>query len=226
VLMIALVLAAGPSRLRESDDKDDASTQGRIDAWYEGFQFFRSSPIVGIGKGEFTEHHIITAHNSFVLCFSETGFLGYIAWFGTACYVMYGLHHVLKRTRPGTRAHRQTLAIFNALAAFFVGGFFLSRTYFILVPIFFGLAVARFKAARDELAEQAEARGEFPGDYDSTRMPAVDENDDNEDQSEFVPNPRPLPNLSWSAMPNTMPAIVGLAFISMAGIYVLVRLKL
>jgi hypothetical protein len=227
VVLAALVLAAGPSRLRESNEMDAASSQGRIEAWYEGFLFFKSSPLVGIGKDQFTEHHILTAHNSFVLCFAETGFLGYLAWFGASYHALFGLHHVLLRTRPGTRSSRQGLAVFNALAAFFTGGFFLSRTYFILLPVFLGLAVAQFKAARDDLEAQSESQNTAATGEDSARLPVIlDDDTDAEAATDLIPHAPPLPNLTWPAMPATMPSIAGLAVFSMAVIYLIVKVRL
>src|SRR5690606_32149807 len=45
----------------------DASTQQRYEAWATGFNLFKRSPLFGVGQGQFTEHHYLTAHNSFVL---------------------------------------------------------------------------------------------------------------------------------------------------------------
>src|SRR5690242_18720919 len=58
----------------------DESMAGRIDAWGEGLQMLKAQPIIGIGYRQFTEHNALTAHNSFVLCFAETGLVGYSVW--------------------------------------------------------------------------------------------------------------------------------------------------
>lgn len=39
-----------------------------------------SHPILGVGKGMFTDHHWLTAHNSFVLVLAELGLVGYFVW--------------------------------------------------------------------------------------------------------------------------------------------------
>ena len=217
VLCLALAMAAltfGPSRLREENESDEHTTQGRIHAWHAGFEIFKKHPITGCGVGEFTEYHHLTAHNSFVLCFAETGFVGYLLWLGTGAYAMYGLYVVMTRTRPGTRSYRQAVGLFDSLAAFYVGGFFLSRTYFLLLPVLLGLAVARYKMTRDELSElQAEqaASGTLPN---------------GEPSGDFLPDPEPIPDLSWRSVPRYTPKLVGLALASMVLINLIVRIKL
>ncbi len=68
----------------------EESAHGRIEAWYEGFQMLKSSPLFGVGFDRFTEHHFLTAHNSFVLALAELGIIGYILWFSflLSCLMM------------------------------------------------------------------------------------------------------------------------------------------
>ena len=78
-LLAAPLLALAPSRIGEiSADEDSAA--GRVEAWYEGFQMLRSHPLFGVGKGLFTEHHNLTAHNSYMLAVAELGLVGYFVW--------------------------------------------------------------------------------------------------------------------------------------------------
>lgn len=55
----------------------DASTMQRYEAWATGYNLFKQSPLFGVGQGQFTEHHYLTAHNSFVLTASELGIVGF-----------------------------------------------------------------------------------------------------------------------------------------------------
>jgi hypothetical protein len=48
----------------------------RIGIWDEGLELFRESPIFGIGMGQYSEKVGIVAHNSFVQCYTEIGFVG------------------------------------------------------------------------------------------------------------------------------------------------------
>jgi O-antigen ligase len=71
----------------------------RIDAWSAGFQFIKHSPLLGIGYGQFREQYDITAHNSFMLCISELGLLGYLSWLALIVATLLGARWVLKHNR-------------------------------------------------------------------------------------------------------------------------------
>ena len=73
------ILLSAPGRLSEMSSEEE-SAAGRVDAWYQGFQMLISHPIFGVGKGMFTDHHWLTAHNSFVLVLAELGLVGYFVW--------------------------------------------------------------------------------------------------------------------------------------------------
>lgn len=72
----------------------------RIDAWSAGLQFIKSSPLLGIGYGQFRERYEITAHNSFILCMSELGLLGYLAWLALIVATLLAARWVLEHKRP------------------------------------------------------------------------------------------------------------------------------
>lgn len=56
----------------------DESTELRYEAWAEGLGMLKRSPIFGVGHRLFTENHGLTAHNSYVLAFSELGLPGFV----------------------------------------------------------------------------------------------------------------------------------------------------
>lgn len=58
----------------------DESTELRYEAWAEGLGMLKRSPIFGVGHRLFTENHGLTAHNSYVLAFSELGFPGFVLY--------------------------------------------------------------------------------------------------------------------------------------------------
>lgn len=78
VVLVPLLLLA-PSRINDMS-ADEESAAGRIDAWYSGFEMLREHPLLGVGKGLFVDHNVLTAHNSFVLAISELGIVGYYVW--------------------------------------------------------------------------------------------------------------------------------------------------
>ena len=90
----------------------------RLDAWGYGIQTFKQHPVFGVGYGSFTDHHVLTAHNSFVLCFTELGFLGYFCWIGMIVVGLMGVHWVITRNKPKPKPKETSLA---AVAAGFSG---------------------------------------------------------------------------------------------------------
>lgn len=139
---ILLLLAAGPSRMADLSAQE-RSAQGRVIAWEAGLRMLQSSPIWGVGKGQFTEHHRLTAHNSLMLCMAELGLVGTFFWLGLFYFVFRDTRRAAGR--PSGAVLSTALQI--SLATFMVGGFFLSRTYTPPLYVYLALAVA---AARVE----------------------------------------------------------------------------
>ena len=100
MLLLPLLLFA-PSRVSEMS-ADEESAAGRWDAWFEGFEMLKSHPLFGIGKGLFTDHNSLTAHNSFVLSFAETGLVGYFFWFSILMLTMLMLLRLMQPIEPGS----------------------------------------------------------------------------------------------------------------------------
>ena len=94
-----LVMRLLSSRMQQLD-ADESSAAGRVDAWYQGFQMFRSDPLFGIGTGNFTEYNDLTAHNSFVLVLAETGFFGFVTWLAFVVYGFLMMATVLRCQTP------------------------------------------------------------------------------------------------------------------------------
>lgn len=148
-------MLALPSRL-EQLDAGEASAQGRVHAWYAGLQMLFGSPLIGVGKNNFTDIHLLTAHNSWVLAFAELGLLGYFFWMSTLALSFYMVYRIASAPPPeaapeGPEA-RETreiaLAYCYSMLGFFVGAFFLSRTYNILLFLLCGLCVALYATRR------------------------------------------------------------------------------
>ena len=102
----------------------------RIEAWYAGIQMLKTHPMFGVGYGSFTDFHWErTAHNSFVLCFSELGVFGFFAWIALLVLAFRELGEAVKRTPTGSLEHRITSALRYSLIGFLTCAWFLSRTY-------------------------------------------------------------------------------------------------
>ena len=88
IAMIALNFTGGR-------DISEATGSDRMDAWSAGLQLARASPLLGVGYGRFPDHYPITAHNSFVLCMAEIGFIGYFSWIGLIVTAFVGAWAIL-----------------------------------------------------------------------------------------------------------------------------------
>jgi O-antigen ligase len=141
----------------------------RMDAWSAGLEFVKRSPLLGIGYGRFREEYEITAHNSFVLCISEIGLLGYFCWLALIVAAIMGarwaLQHQVQASAveeasvSGPRNHdfpwhvidppsaaeslteyyRCMKLFIHSLAGFLAAAWFLSRAYVLTLYLLLGL---------------------------------------------------------------------------------------
>jgi putative inorganic carbon (hco3(-)) transporter len=147
-LGIASTAASGLAGGREFST-DEESAGGRIDAWSEGLKMLVSRPITGVGYGNFTDHHNYTAHNTFVLCFSELGLLGYFLWMGILIIAFKSLNQAINSFQDGTTEKKWASVMRTSLVGFLTCSFFLSRTY---IPNLFILLALCICASRYPLA--------------------------------------------------------------------------
>lgn len=139
-----------------SGENADVSTQLRYEAWGTGLQMFRHNPVFGVGARQFTEHNFLTAHNTYVLAFSELGFPGFVI-FGVIVYLsmkmlIVGLRELGKR--PGTEvATVWGMALFASTAGILFQITTLSFLYHPVLWIFFGLVGAWWSAIRHHWPE-------------------------------------------------------------------------
>lgn len=126
----------------------ERSAEERIEAWTEGFDMLRSHPLFGIGFGGFTEEHYLTAHNSFVLCFSELGLFGYLFWCAMIVAAYKCTATTLSHTKPGSDSHTTALILRSSLIGFLTCAWFLSRTYQPTLYCLLALCVASFYSAQ------------------------------------------------------------------------------
>jgi O-antigen ligase/polysaccharide polymerase Wzy-like membrane protein len=130
----------------------DQSTMERIECWSSAIDMFRGSPLVGVGKTQFSEHHYLTAHNSFMLALAETGLPG-LFLFSSVVYLAFKAAFTSARdaAAPDDPARVWGNAIFASLGACMVSAFFLSQTDRVMVWTCLGLAggLASAAAARD-----------------------------------------------------------------------------
>lgn len=136
LMLIIPLMLFGPSRMGEISGKEE-SAYGRIESWYQGYQMFKSNPLFGVGMGNYTDYHYLTAHNSFVLVMAELGFVGLFCFTGLIYYPFEWLHSKLFPKGAERNFEQNDLCLISSVYASFVGVltsiFFISRSY-VLIP--------------------------------------------------------------------------------------------
>ena len=72
----------------------------RLAIWSDGLAVFKHSPLFGVGFGQFTQTNAQTAHNSFLLCFTELGLFGFFFWTGLLVVTVLELSALLTDKMP------------------------------------------------------------------------------------------------------------------------------
>jgi hypothetical protein len=155
-LVLLVVLAVGAMALdfggRPLSSQPDESASERLVAWTEGLEMLKAQPILGVGYGQFLDYHTLTAHNSLVLCFAETGLLGCFFWVGLFVVTLLELRGL--RSLPGDEpfddmARQSAEGLQLSLVGFMTAAFFLSRTFVPTLYLIIGLSAALAAIARD-----------------------------------------------------------------------------
>jgi putative inorganic carbon (hco3(-)) transporter len=155
-LLLAAALVVGAAAIdfgggRSLTAPSDEAASGRLTAWTEGLEMLKSSPILGIGYGQFLEHHTLTAHNSLVLCFAETGLLGYFFWVALLVVTVLelrGLQMLPEEGQADGSLKHWAGVLQLSLVAFMTAAFFLSRTFVPTLYLIVGLSTALTLIAR------------------------------------------------------------------------------
>ena len=134
-----------------SGDKADMSTQLRYEAWAAGVQMWKQSPIFGVGQRQFSEHHFMAAHNSYVLALAEVGLPGMVLFIAMMVLTLKTLI-VGVMTLEGIPGARPAQCWAMALISSFTGMLFsintLSFCYHSVLWIFLGLGGAWVSVVR------------------------------------------------------------------------------
>ncbi|WP_428268466.1 O-antigen ligase family protein [Haliangium sp.] len=131
-----------------------ASTEGRYEAWRSGLDMLRSDPVFGVGKGQFTENHHLTAHNSHVLAFAELGLVGLFLWVGMLYMTfkppLVALRDFAHDPRAGP-ARIWATAVIALGAPLMVQMMFLSLTYHTMTWVYFGMSAGFYSATKHHM---------------------------------------------------------------------------
>jgi hypothetical protein len=152
--VLAGSLAAGPTMLllmgAKRADADESSVE-RLECWNAGMEMWRENPLFGVGFGQFTEHHYLTAHNSFVLAPAELGTPGAVIWMAPIYLSLKIVWRVLRdfRSDPDAAPARiWAMALLASMVGLIVGVFFLSFCYHYVLWVYLGLVGAFYSAVR------------------------------------------------------------------------------
>jgi putative inorganic carbon (hco3(-)) transporter len=97
VLALAgLLFAVTASGRLGTFNASEASAQGRVEAWSAGLQMLKSHPVLGVGFGNFTEHHELVAHNSYIHVLAELGFVGGYTFVALVTLFLFGWRAIPK----------------------------------------------------------------------------------------------------------------------------------
>lgn len=144
-LLVALVAALPVLLLGgRSSTEADASALERAENLIVGIEMFVHSPVLGVGYGNFTQHHFLTAHNSYVLAPAELGIPGMIAWLsilGASLKTTFRTS-ALAVGPEGEVARIWGLALLSAFVGLSCGIFFLSFNYHFVFWIYTGMVGA------------------------------------------------------------------------------------
>jgi len=120
-----------------------AGGMDRLAIWSDGMQFFKSSPVWGIGIRGYMDRDVMTAHNSYLLCAAELGIVGYFLWMSMVLVTLIQLNRVPKIVGESNPAlARWALALNFSLSGYMFTSFFLSRTYDLPLFLLLGMSGA------------------------------------------------------------------------------------
>ncbi len=150
-LIIPILLVAFAGR-QTNMSTSEGTGQARIKIWNEGFIALKSSPVFGIGMNQYAEEVGIVAHNSFVHCYVELGFIG-----GTFFLAIFYLPIALLRCRSQNEPRgldpqimRLRPFLLALLVATVVGMLSSSRSYSLPTYLIVGLSTAYFRILSDQ----------------------------------------------------------------------------
>jgi putative inorganic carbon (hco3(-)) transporter len=151
-LPLLLVGIGGRQTRFDLDDSNDTS-QHRMRLWSDGLVLLRSSPIFGIGQGNYAEHAGLTAHNTYVESFTELGFFGGTCFVSLFLYSLGSLRRLPQQhgwDRLGSLAHFRPFAI-AAVLGLGIGLVSLSRLYTPSTYLLFGIVAAYLRLVSYEV---------------------------------------------------------------------------
>lgn len=138
---VPLLLLAFAGRQTDISATEDTG-QSRVQLWSEALESFKQEPLFGIGPGVFEERVGLVAHNSFLHCFAELGFVGGSFFLGGFVTALCGLYRLSRNSSADADVRRLGYFLLAMIAAFMAGIMSLSRAYIAPTYLILGLTTA------------------------------------------------------------------------------------
>jgi O-antigen ligase len=141
--------------------------QQRIQLWAEGLSYLHNTPLFGIGMNRYQEYVGLAAHNSFVQCFVDLGFIGGTLFVSANLLALWGAHRAghVARSVLGGEIYRLRPYMIAIIGSAIVGMFSSTRSY--TIPTYTILGVAQ---CYQELVESRTGTPEIPLTWRLTRQ--------------------------------------------------------
>jgi O-antigen ligase len=124
----------------------------RVQIWSDGIEMFREDPILGVGVGEYNRRAGYVAHNSFLHCFAEVGFVGGACFLGAFFLTFWSLARLRpsKTTLLDPELQRLLPYLLGVMGAYAAGLLTLSRAYVVPTYLFLGLVTVFIPLAQSD----------------------------------------------------------------------------
>ena len=146
----AIAAVLGGRQLSLGEGMSQGTGTQRLEIWRDGIDMFKQAPVFGIGYGNYYEELHIVAHNSYVHCFTELGFVGGAMFLGTVWFAFVGFKRIGRMLKSGPyrsvnaeyrRLYPYMLAI---LAGYATSIYSISRSYVVPTYLVLGISNAYF----------------------------------------------------------------------------------
>jgi O-antigen ligase len=143
LLLGALSFVPGPVKERLDTIRnfsEDESFMGRVRAWGYSFDMFGYSLGLGVGAGQWSEHHGLAAHNTYLQIMAETGVIGFWCYlsFFFFCFKSFGyVSHVREKSD-----RLIALSVLSSFAGYSLYIFLGNHAYGTETFLYLGLAAA------------------------------------------------------------------------------------
>jgi O-antigen ligase len=146
----AIVAMLGGRQLSLGEGMNKGTGSERLELWRDALDLFKGAPVFGIGSGNFMDEVRKVAHNSYVQCFAELGFVGGTVFLGTVWFALVGLNNIRRLLRSGqylpvSAEYRRLLPYLLAIVAgYAVSIYSISRQFVIPTYMILGIANTYF----------------------------------------------------------------------------------